>query len=74
MLLSKYTGQTDLLIGTPVVNREHPQLNNLIGLFVNSLVLRIQLQQLDTLESNLKIIQKHSLRHNDIKICLSNNW
>ncbi|MDP1574956.1 MAG: amino acid adenylation domain-containing protein [Coxiellaceae bacterium] len=58
VLLSKYTGQTDLLIGTPIVNREHPQLNNLIGLFVNSLVLRIQMQSSDAAEKIIQSIQK----------------
>lgn len=31
--LWRYTGQTDLLIGTPVLNRQHPQLSGLIGFF-----------------------------------------
>ena len=57
LILAKYTNQTDLLIGTPIVNRQHPQLSNLIGLFVNSLVLRIQLQKAESLENMLKAIQ-----------------
>ncbi|MBA3454492.1 MAG: AMP-binding protein, partial [Deltaproteobacteria bacterium] len=39
-LLARYTGQADLVIGTPVVNRPRSELEGLIGLFVNTLVLR----------------------------------
>ncbi|MCX7121890.1 MAG: amino acid adenylation domain-containing protein [Gammaproteobacteria bacterium] len=69
LLLSKYTGQDDLIIGTPVVNRAHPQLNNLIGLFVNSLALRIQLQKSDSIEDIIKLVQKNSIEaqlHQDL--------
>ena len=41
LLLHRYGGQTDLCIGTPVANRAHPDLEPLIGFFVNSLVLRV---------------------------------
>ena len=30
IVLSNYANQTDILIGTPVVNREHPQLAELL--------------------------------------------
>jgi amino acid adenylation domain-containing protein/non-ribosomal peptide synthase protein (TIGR01720 family) len=69
LLLSKYTGQNDLLIGTPIVNRQHPQLTELIGLFVNSLVLRIQIEPNDTLESYLTALQKNVIEaqlHQDL--------
>ncbi|WP_322745353.1 non-ribosomal peptide synthetase [Nostoc sp. LEGE 12447] len=39
-LLYRYTGQTDLLVGTPVANRTHSEIENLLGCFVNTLVLR----------------------------------
>lgn len=39
-LLSRYSGQNDLLIGTPVANRNRVELEGLIGFFVNTLVLR----------------------------------
>ncbi|MDC8016188.1 non-ribosomal peptide synthetase [Tahibacter soli] len=43
LLLSRYSGETDLLIGTPVVNRHREELENLIGLFLGNLVLRADL-------------------------------
>ncbi|CAF4306371.1 unnamed protein product, partial [Rotaria magnacalcarata] len=42
-MLSEYTNQQDIVIGTPVANRNQPELENLIGFFVNLLVLRIKL-------------------------------
>jgi len=43
VLLYRYTGQEDVSIGTPVANRNRPELQGLIGLFVNTLVLRTDL-------------------------------
>ena len=40
-LLSRLTGQDDVLIGMPVANRTREELEPLIGLFVNTLVLRV---------------------------------
>ncbi len=39
-LLHRYTGQLDLLVGTPVANRKHAELQSMVGLVVSSLVLR----------------------------------
>lgn len=40
LLLYRYTGQEDLVVGTPIANRTRPELENLVGFFVNTLVLR----------------------------------
>jgi len=42
ILLSRYSGQTDILVGSPIANRIHRQTEDLIGFFVNTLVLRTQ--------------------------------
>jgi non-ribosomal peptide synthetase component F len=42
-LLYRYSGQTDLLVGTPVANRNRVEVEPLIGFFVNTLVLRTRL-------------------------------
>jgi len=42
-LLSFYTGQTDIVVGTDIANRYRPEVEGLIGLFVNQLVLRTDL-------------------------------
>jgi len=43
MLLRRYTGQDDLLVGTPIANRNQIELEGLIGCFVNTLVMRTRL-------------------------------
>ena len=40
-VLSRYSGQDDLVIGSPVAGRNLPELRELIGFFVNSLPLRL---------------------------------
>jgi hypothetical protein len=38
--LCRYTGQTDIAVGTPIAGRNHPAVEGLIGFFLNMLVLR----------------------------------
>lgn len=42
-LLYRYTGQTDVVVGTPIANRNRAELEGLIGFFINTLVLRTDL-------------------------------
>jgi amino acid adenylation domain-containing protein len=42
-LLYRYTGQDDIVVGTPIANRNRAEIENLIGFFVNTLVLRTDL-------------------------------
>ena len=39
----RYTGQDDIVVGTPVANRNRAEIEGLIGFFVNTLVLRTDL-------------------------------
>ncbi len=43
VLLHRYTGQTDIMVGTPMRARTRPEMEDIIGPFVNSVVLRIKL-------------------------------
>ncbi len=43
VLLGKYSGDDDIVIGTPTANRRSGKLNSLVGLFTNSLILRTDL-------------------------------
>ncbi|MCK4258177.1 MAG: amino acid adenylation domain-containing protein, partial [Halanaerobiales bacterium] len=40
VLLSKYAGQEDIVVGSPTAGRRHADLENIIGMFVNTLVMR----------------------------------
>jgi amino acid adenylation domain-containing protein len=43
LLLSRYSGEEDIVIGSPIAGRRRPELEGLIGLFVNTLALRVDL-------------------------------
>ncbi len=43
LLLYRYSGQSDIALGSPIANRSRTELENLIGFFVNTLVLRLRL-------------------------------
>ncbi|WP_346163133.1 amino acid adenylation domain-containing protein [Streptomyces bangladeshensis] len=43
VVLSRWSGQRDLVVGSPVAGRSHPELERLAGFFVNTLPLRVDL-------------------------------
>jgi amino acid adenylation domain-containing protein len=42
-LLARYTGEDDVVVGSPIASRTRPELEELIGLFANTLPLRVDL-------------------------------
>jgi amino acid adenylation domain-containing protein len=44
VMLFKYSGQEDVVIGTPIAGRQRKEFEELIGFFVNTLVLRVRMQ------------------------------
>lgn len=44
-LLYRYTSQTDIIIGTPVSGRNYAELQNQIGLYINTLPIRMQFEE-----------------------------
>ncbi len=61
VLLARYSGQHDILIGTPIANRTRPELENLIGFFVNTLVLRSDLSQNPSFQELLAQVKETTL-------------
>ncbi|MCP2028480.1 amino acid adenylation domain-containing protein [Flavobacterium sp. HSC-32F16] len=59
-LLYRYTGQDDIIIGTPIAGREHPDLEHQIGLYLNTLAIRTQLKK-EISFSHLAASQKETL-------------
>lgn len=49
-LIYRYTGQTDIIVASPIFIRDRPEVQNLIGLFLNTLVLRTDLSGNPTIE------------------------
>jgi len=69
VLLYRYTGQTDLVVGTPIANRHRPEVEGLIGLFVNTLVLRSHLSphaSFKTLLEQIKTTTWAAYNHQDL--------
>jgi amino acid adenylation domain-containing protein/non-ribosomal peptide synthase protein (TIGR01720 family) len=57
VLLYKYTYETDLVIGTPIAGRSHHQLQNQIGCYINTMVLRTKLDPEAAFIDNYKSIK-----------------
>ncbi len=59
VLLQRYTGQDDINIGTPITTRSRAELSQVVGLFINTLVLKSDLHGnpdfLELLKRNRKI-------------------
>ncbi|MCC8464010.1 non-ribosomal peptide synthetase [Photorhabdus bodei] len=54
VLLSRYSNEKDILVGTPLAGRRHHDIEPLIGFFVNSLVIRTDLSGQPTFSELLK--------------------
>lgn len=60
-LLYRYTGQEDVAVGSPIANRNRSELEDLIGFFVNSLVLRTDLSGNPTFRELLHQVRQVTL-------------
>ncbi|TRX32539.1 amino acid adenylation domain-containing protein [Flavobacterium sp. ZT3R18] len=48
-MLYRYSGQDDIIVGTPVAGREHPDLENQLGLYLNTLAIRTRFKEKNSL-------------------------
>jgi amino acid adenylation domain-containing protein/non-ribosomal peptide synthase protein (TIGR01720 family) len=60
-LLYKYTGQNDLIIGSPVAARQHPDLEEQIGFYANTLALRTRFSATDNFYELLEKVKQVTL-------------
>ena len=60
-LLFRYTGQRDLVVGTPIANRTRAELEGLIGFFTNTLALRTDLSGDPTFTELLDRVREQTL-------------
>jgi amino acid adenylation domain-containing protein len=60
-LLARYTGQPDLVVGTPVANRGRPETAGLVGFFANTLALRTDLAGDPTFREALRRVRDTAL-------------
>jgi amino acid adenylation domain-containing protein len=61
ILLSRHAGQEDVVVGSPIANRDHKETEGLIGFFVNTLVLRTDLAGDPTFGEVLKRVRQTTL-------------
>src|SRR3984885_5393579 len=68
-LLARLSGQGDVVVGTPVANRGRSEVEGLIGFFVNTLALRVDLSGSPTVVELLERVKEQALaaqQHQDI--------
>ncbi|WP_338475757.1 amino acid adenylation domain-containing protein [Pseudomonas khavaziana] len=69
VLLQRYSHQHDLVIGSPIANRNHPGIQPLIGFFVNTLALRLRIDGQQAFTDLLAQVREHTLNayaHQDL--------
>ena len=69
VLLARYSGQEDIVVGSPIANRQEEQLEELIGFFVNTLVMRIRVKpkmSFGELVGQVREIALEAYRHQEI--------
>lgn len=68
-LLGRLSGQQDVVIGVPTANRGRPEIEQLIGFFVNTLAVRLDLSDSPTVSELLARVKMQvlaALKHQDI--------
>ncbi|MBX9621983.1 MAG: amino acid adenylation domain-containing protein, partial [Alphaproteobacteria bacterium] len=69
VLLTRYTGQKDIVVGSPIAGRQYKEIEGLLGFFVNTLALRTTFQRHETFSDVLKKVKETTLQayqHQDV--------
>jgi amino acid adenylation domain-containing protein len=61
VLLSRYSGQDDIVVGTPIANRDLSNFQGLVGLLLNTVVMRCDLSGQPTVRETLTRVRKMAL-------------
>jgi acyl transferase domain-containing protein/non-ribosomal peptide synthetase component F len=61
VFLFRYSGQKDIIVGTPVANRNHIEMENVVGFFINMLALRSDMSGNPSFKDFLSGIRKTSI-------------
>jgi non-ribosomal peptide synthetase component F len=69
-LLYRYTGQQDIVVGSPVANRNQTVTEQLIGFFTNTLVLRTRLAARWSFRELLAHVRETCVGASRIRMCL----
>ena len=73
-LLSRLSGQEEVVIGTPVANRVRTEVENLIGFFVNTLAIRVDVSGNPSTVQLLERVRQQVWRRRGIKTSLLSKW
>ena len=74
VLLGRFSGQEDIVIGTPIAGRNRAEVESLIGFFVNTLVMRTDLSGNPTFRELLKRVRTVSWVRSSIRSFRSRSW
>lgn len=69
LLLSRYTGRQDIVVGSPMSGRSHPEIHATVGLFTNMVALRCQVdegQDFFALVDQMRRVAEEAHRHQDV--------
>jgi amino acid adenylation domain-containing protein len=69
VLMSRYSGQEDVVVGTDIANRNRAEIEGLIGFFVNQLVLRVEMRARESFRELMKRVREVCLEayaHQDL--------
>ena len=62
VLLHKLSGQTDVIVGSPIAGRDAEQSEQLVGMFVNTLALRQDVSKVDTFADLMENVKEMTLK------------
>ncbi|MHB8063734.1 MAG: amino acid adenylation domain-containing protein [Ruminiclostridium sp.] len=69
LVLWKYTGQNDLVVGTGIAGRRHADLDSIVGMFVNTLAIRSQIDESLTVAEYLQYMKKKMIKAYENQDC-----